>query len=248
MELSGLSGLSELSEMKLEPMFPDIKLNDMKTPIMKLDEHYKKYDVYSDSNYYSKLLSKSKTQKYSEDILLYYLRCREDAKILIILDEKDEINIKKNIEKSGNFYYRKILYLEYNEVLALFYQIYFFKNYNDLIQFAEEKEFHKNMNKKYRFCIYFYEGVVNIQRNLLNKKYIINSNFNELVLYSKIFLNNNSLDILKVINIRSIYESSKSNCYNTFLKFLNVYNSIDQIQQNNLIISSSFILYLYGLR
>jgi len=223
----------------MKPLFGNIKRYDFMEPIRKLEKYYENK---SKSTYYKELLE-NKDPLLNEDILLYYLKCRKDAKILITINSKNDY--KKDIEKTGQFYYRKMVDMSYNAIISLHYQMLYNKaeRYEDLIKYLNVKGFVKG--KRYKMIAYFYEGSISIEDD---EKYIANKDFDELIFYSQIFLNNNSLELLEKQNIRKLYNFKGKNCNKIFDKVMKVYNGLEQIERNNLIITGSFILYLYGIR
>ena len=214
----------------MKPLFNGIKINDFDEPIKRLKEHYVEI---SKTTYY-----KDDIKDY-EDILLYYLKCRVDANIFITNDAKD---LTRTLKAQTNFYYKKTITLDFNEIVALYYQIMYYKinNYNELLKYVESLGYFED--KKYKFFIYFYEGNFKTEGGIKNK------NFEELVFYSQIFLNKNSLNILKYQNIKTLFKYNSSKCYTIFRDILKIYNELSLLERNGLTISGSFTLYLYGLR
>ena len=107
----------------MQVLFNNIKKDDYIEPIRKLAEYYKDLPV----TYYYDLLKKYKNikiiKKEHEDILLNYLECRENAKILITFSNYNITQFKSKLKKKTNFYYYKSISMDSKEIYALLYQL-----------------------------------------------------------------------------------------------------------------------------
>ena len=256
-----------------KPLFNNIKINDYLEPIRKLEEYYKDIPV----TYYSDILKKYKNirilNKNHEDILLQYLQCRPNAKIIVAFSEHDVTATKNKLKKETNFYYHKSVTMSKKEVIALMYQLLYdecstyqnLKNYTEKLGFKDEN----------RLEVYFYENTFFSKESMvketkqnksmvkktkqnknINKKEIeldmdhfTNDSFDELILMLSIFLNENSLELLRMQNIERLYKFKNSLCKKIFIELKNnFYKNLTLLELNSRIITSSFILYLYGFR
>jgi hypothetical protein len=228
----------------MEPLFNNIKLYDYIQPIKNLYEYYKNLNI----DYYKNILDNYQKinliKKENENILLYYLMCRPNAKILITFSSYNIQSFLDNLKKNTNFYYHKSLFMNKKEIISLLYQIMYdrFNSYHNLLNYINEIGFLDN-NK---IQIYFYEGNYEIDRKI---NFLINNSFNELVEISKIFLNENSLNLLKYQNIQRLYEiNHDEKIKKIFNELLFEINKFSLFINNNLILMSGIILYIYGFR
>ena len=159
---------------KLEPMFKDIKEYDFFEPIMRLTKITK-------SNYYNNLIksyniSKTKIQldelnkihpTDKDEIMLQYIKCRPNVQILTLFDES--VNYKDIIheiekDKNANIYYVKQMHLTYDEIYNLMDQL----NMSDI-----NKKINKiNKLNTHDVVIIIYEINKNKNKNKNYKKYI----------------------------------------------------------------------------
>jgi hypothetical protein len=230
-----------------EPLFNNIEVNNYLEPIRQLDQYYKDIPV----SYYKNILSKYKhietLNKNHEDILLQYLFCRPNAKIIVAFSEHNVVSIKNKLKKETNFYYHKSLSMNKKEIIALIYQLLYdectmyqyLKNYVNKLGFKDENKLE----------IYFYENIAGDTKIDFEMDHFTNDSFDELILMASIFLNKNSLELLKMQDIEKIYKFNNTDCKKMFDKILyNINHKITLLELNSRIIISSFILYLYGFR
>ena len=225
-------------------LFDNIQKFDYMEPIKKLAEYYKKIK----NNYYQ-ILSKKNIKLItnnidSEEILLKYFQCRSDIKVLILFGK--DVNLDKVIKKETDFYYSKYIKFTKKELISLFYQINYgnIDKYYQLIDKIDLYNFSENNNQ---LSIYFYEGNINIDTKYI---YLLNNTYNEGLIYSKIFLNRNSLDLLKDQNIKNIFNLNRKDkiCQQQFDDYIKYFCGLNPLEKNNIMLTSSIVLYLYGLR
>lgn len=247
-----------------KPLFNNIKINDYLEPIRKLEEYYKDVPV----TYYSDILKKYKNirvlNKNHEDILLQYLQCRPNAKIIVAFSDHDVTATKNKLKKESNFYYHKSVTMSKKEIIALIYQLLYDEcsTYQNLKNYTEKLGF-KDENK---LEVYFYENTFfekesmvkeNKKKNVIEEAtfddgidHFTNDSFDELILMSSIFLNENSLELLRMQNIERLYKFNKKDKknLNNFKLFIEHFSKLSLLERQNLMLTSGIVLYIYGLR
>ena len=264
----------------LQPMF-NIKSYDYSSVVEKLiniNHFYKNYEkIAKHFNGKPIKITKSleKNQPYIEDMLIQFIKCRPNMKVITVwpaiyfsLHRKEMIKI---LQENGDLYYEKEIFLNYWEAMSLMFQIYLTTDRNKTIEHLDynvkQKGWEKNDEKK-RVVIIFYEhkkgGEISGSESEFKTKLRsfwktnevrpydilhINDFFQETVDYATIYLNKNSLDLLTKQNIIQLI---RNNSYqqlvyiNTLKKSL--YENFSQSELINFIFLSSIILYAYGLR
>lgn len=228
-----------------ELLFDGIKVYDYLEPIRRFNEYYKKISV----SYYKDILKKYKNIKVlteqHEDIFLQYVKCRPNCKVIIVFENHNVNEFIDRLKKDGIYYYHKTVDMKLNEVASLMYQLLYDEcsTFSNLMKYIVKLGFEDNN----RLDVYFYEEKdVEIESDLYH---FVNDTFKELVLMSSIFLNKNSLELLKYQNVEKLYEFSDTLCKKTFGKLIREsYKDLSLLELNNYLITSSFILYLYGFR
>jgi endonuclease/exonuclease/phosphatase family metal-dependent hydrolase len=264
----------------LKPMF-NIKSYDYSSVVdnlLNINDFYKNYKKIAkrfDGKPIKITKSLEKDQPYIEDMLIQFIKCRPNMKVITIwpaidynLHSKEMIKI---LQENGDLYYEKEIYLNYWEAMSLMFQIYLTTDRNKTIDHLDynvkQKGWEKNDEKK-RVVIIFYEhkkgGEISGSESEFKTKLRslwktnemrpydilhINDFFQETIDYATIYLNKNSLDLLTKQNIIQLI---KNNSYqqlvyiNTLKKSL--YENFSQSELINFIFLSSIILYAYGLR
>ena len=264
----------------LKPMF-NIKSYDYSSVVKKLiniNHFYKNYEkIAKHFNGKPIKITKSleKNKPYIEDMLIQFIKCRPNMKVITVwpaiyfsLHRKEMIKI---LQENGDLYYEKEIFLNYWEAMSLMFQIYLTTDRNKTIEHLDynvkQKGWEKNDEKK-RVVIIFYEhkkgGEISGSESEFKTKLRsfwktnevrpydilhINDFFQETVDYATIYLNKNSLDLLTKQNIIQLI---RNNSYqqlvyiNTLKKSL--YENFSQSELINFIFLSSIILYAYGLR
>jgi endonuclease/exonuclease/phosphatase family metal-dependent hydrolase len=264
----------------LEPMF-NIKSYDYSSLVDKLiniNDFYKNYKKIAELfNGKPIKITKSleKNRPYIEDMLIQFIKCRPNMKVITVwpainydLHSKE---MQKILEENGDLYYVKEIYLNYWEAMSLMFQIYLTTDRNKTIDHLDynvkQKGWEKNVEKK-RVVIIFYEHKKGGQISGSESEFKtelrsfwktndmrpydilhINDFFQETIDYATIYLNKNSLDLLTKQNIIQLI---KNNSYeqivyiNTLKK--SFYKNFAQSELINFILLSSIILYAYGLR
>ena len=180
----------------------------------------------------------------------------------------------KKLRSKGTIYYSKIIELNYQQGANLIFNMYLTTNRNKNIKHVYFNTESKGWDKKYKFykkkvLVLFYEYDGNQEditgsnayfkdevRNMLltDDKRIydilhINDFYSETIDNSGLFLNSNSLQVLKAANVYSIVNNTDNkicNQLNSFKKVL-CYN-FDLLEQERFVLSSSFVLFCYGVR
>lgn len=219
--------------------------------------------------------SLEKNQEFIEDMLIQFIKCRPNMKVITVWPAIDynlhSKELLKILEENGDLYYTKEIYLNYWEAMSLMFQIYLTTDRNKTIDHLDynvkQKGWEKNEEKK-KVVIIFYEHKKGVQisgsesefktklRSLWKTDEMrpydilhINDYFQETIDYATIYLNKNSLDLLTKQNIIQLI---RNNSYqqvvyiNTLKKSL--YENFSQSELINFIFLSSIILYAYGLR
>jgi endonuclease/exonuclease/phosphatase family metal-dependent hydrolase len=264
----------------LQPMF-NIKSYDYSSLVEKLidiSDFYKNY-IKIAKHFTGKSIkitkSLEKNQEFIEDMLIQFIKCRQNMKVITIwpaidynLHSKEMLKI---LEENGDLYYTKEIYLNYWEAMSLMFQIYLTTDRNKTIDHLDynvkQKGWEKNEDKK-KVVIIFYEhkkgGEISGSQSEFKTKLRsfwktdemrpydilhINDYFQETIDYANIYLNKNSLNLLTNQNIIQLI---RNNTYqqlvyiNTLKK--SVYENFSQSELINFIFLSSIILYAYGLR
>jgi len=264
----------------LEPMF-NIKPYDYSSLVDKLiniNDFYKNYKKIAELfNGKPIKITKSleKNRPYIEDMLIQFIKCRPNMKVITVWPAIDydlhSKEMQKILEENGDIYYEKEIYLNYWEAMSLMFQIYLTTDRNKTIDHLDynvkQKGWEKNEEKK-RVVIIFYDhkkgGEISGSESEFKTKLRsfwktnemrpydilhINDFFQETIDYATIYLNKNSLDLLTKQNIIQLI---KNNSYeqivyiNTLKK--SFYKNFAQSELINFILLSSIILYAYGLR
>ena len=219
--------------------------------------------------------SLEKDQPYIEDMLIQFIKCRPNMKVITIWPAIDfnlhSKEMHKMLEENGDVYYTKEIYINYWEAMSLMFQIYLTTDRNKTIDHLDynvkQKGWEKNDEKK-RVVIIFYEhkkgGEISGSESEFKTKLRsfwktnemrpydilhINDYFQETIDYATIYLNKNSLNLLAKQNISQLIRNNsyKQLVYiNTLKKSL--YENFTQAEIINFIFLSSVILYVYGLR
>jgi len=264
----------------LQPMF-NIKSYDYSSLVDKLInindfyKNYKKIAKHFNGKPIKITKSLEKNQPYIEDMLIQFIKCRPNMKVITVWPAIDfnlhSKEMTKILQENGDLYYVKEIYISYWEAMCLMYQIYLTTDRNKTIDHLDynvkQKGWEKNDEKK-KVVIIFYEHKKEEEisgsesefktklRSLWKTNEMrpydilhINDFFQETIDYATIYLNKNSLDILIKQNINQLI---KNNSYeqlvyiNTLKKSL--YENFTQFELINFIFLSSIILYVYGLR
>lgn len=214
----------------MRPLYEDIKKGDKETPIKRLKKKYK-------HPYYSELLENKDNEgsELYDDVILTYISCRVDAKILIIFND--------SLDDVSGLIHKKMVNMSRKAIISLFHQIGYnlFSTYSQVVKRVSSYNF-PEINK---VNIYIYEGGYTPRDNM---KYIMNRDFAELMLISRIFLNNNSLKLLEMQILERLYSLRDTECRNIIDKCINVNKGISMEDSNGMIITSGAVLYVYGLR
>ena len=264
----------------LSPMF-NIKSYEYSSLIEKLiniNDFYKNYikiAKHFDGKPIKITKSFEKNRPYIEDMLIQFIKCRPNMKVITVWPAIDfnlhSKEIHKLLQENGDLYYEKEIFLNYWEAMSLMFQIYLTTDRNKTIDHLDynvkQKGWEKNDERK-RVVIIFYEhkkgGEISGSESDFKTKLRsfwktnemrpydilhINDFFHETVDYAKIYLNENSL---KLLTKQNIIQLIKNNSYqqlvyiNTLKKSL--YENFSQSELINFIFLSSIILYVYGLR
>jgi hypothetical protein len=240
-------------------LFENIKSYEYHNVAKKLKEYFKDTNV----NIFQKMVDIAKNM--SDKIILnptdiesllmiYYTQCRPDIRLSIINAIVDQELVGKinKFKKKNNVYVIKTIKLTYHEFFPFLYQIFFNRNtytsFSDIKQICD-KLFNKQ-NYKY-FVLVLYEKNEDL-RNALELETdfsFYSENFIETIELTKFLFNNNSLNSLKYIYVRNYYNPRFVNCKNyliTFKKWL--YENINPLDRDRVLIYSSAILYIYGIR
>jgi len=264
----------------LQPMF-NIKSYDYSSLVEKLitiNDFYKNYKKIAkrfDGKPIKITKSLEKDQSYIEDMLIQFIKCRPNMKVITVWPAIDfnlhNKEMHKMLEENGDVYYTKEIYINYWEAMSLMFQIYLTTDRNKTIDHLEynvkQKGWEKNEEKK-RVVIIFYEhkkgGEISGSESEFKTKLRffwktnemrpydilhINDFFQETIDYATIYLNKNSLDLLAKQDITQLIRNNsyKQLVYiNTLKKSL--YENFTQAELFNFIFVSSIILYAYGLR
>lgn len=222
----------------MKPLYSDIKKGDYFEPIKRLSEYYIDYN-----DYYKNLLKYSDISKLpkkdSEEVLLKYLECRPNARITVSFNK----SVKPNKNTNNKLIYKKIIKIDNDNIYHnLLHQIKFIHMYQNI---SIPDFLLKKSNKKIIIYVYFYEG-----EEIKSINSISNNNFLELVMYSRIFLNDSNLIFFESQSLKETINnfSIKSKCYNVFNKFINYFYSLSLLEQNNLVLKSGIVLFTHGIR
>lgn len=264
----------------LQPMF-NIKSYDYSSlveELINISDFYKNYSKIA-KKFTGKPIkitkSLEKNQEFIEDMLIQFIKCRPNMKVITVWPAIDynlhSKELLKILEENGDLYYTKEIYLNYWEAMSLMFQIYLTTDRNKTIDHLDynvkQKGWEKNEEKK-KVVIIFYEhkkgGEISGSESEFKTKLRslwktdemrpydilhINDYFQETIDYASVYLNKNSLDLLTKQNIIQLI---RNNSYqqlvyiNTLKKSL--YENFSQSELINFIFLSSIILYAYGLR
>lgn len=247
--------------------------------LVKINPYYQKYAIYADlyNNKMIKIKKSDNNRNYIEDMLLQFIKCRPNMKVITIWPSINYNEHKKELgeilEENGDIYYVKEIGLDYWEAMSLIYQLYLTTDRNKTISHLNYNVTQKgwdakNPNLKKNINIIFYEhkkgGEISGHesefktqlRSLWKTNSIrpydilhINDYFQETIDYAGLYLNANSLNLLKKQNIKELIKITqfKQIVYiNTLKKTL--YQNFSQDDIIRFIFYSSIILFLYGLR
>lgn len=263
---------------KINIMFENIEAYDYFEPIRILRENTK-------SEYYRNIYNKkieisdasldeiiSDTNIDIEDmdnIMLNYIKCRDNTNMLILwplINDKNIINnIKKHLKSHGNVYYVREIILKHNGIHNLLYWIQTNKTHNERMKYIDDIMEYINVDKKN-------DNTINIILFDSNKKTDIseiirktdnkykntkdtellymNDYYYETIEYAKLLLNKNSIDALN--NQRIIQNNDNLKIKQSHINFQIlrkwIYNNLSQYDTENIILIGNIILYCYGMR
>jgi endonuclease/exonuclease/phosphatase family metal-dependent hydrolase len=245
-----------------------INLNDFYKNYVKIAKHF-------DGKPIKITKSLEKNKPFIEDMLIQFVKCRPNMKVITVWPAIDfnlhSKEMTKILQENGDIYYEKEIYINYWEAMSLMFQIYLTTDRNKTIDHLDynvkQKGWEKNDEKK-KVVIIFYEhkkgGEISGSESEFKTKLRsfwktneirpydilhINDFFQETVDYATIYLNENSLNLLKKQNIIQLIRNNSYNqlvYINTLKKSL--YENFSQSELINFIFLSSIILYVYGLR
>jgi len=154
-----------------------------------------------------------------EDVLLKYLECRPNAVIWI-----STRNLDKKLEGTG--LYKKVVKIETEHM------------WENIVR--EIPKMNMNSGSKVK-RLYLYWLEVDLMWEGL--KVVKNESFDELIYYSRIFLNENTLEFYK----RQL-PLKETKCSKTWDEFVEKYRQLSLIEQNNMVVMSGMVLYLNNIR
>ena len=155
----------------------------------------------------------------NEDVLLKYLECRPMA--IILISTKD---LEEELEMGG--LYKKVIEIVSDNMWANIERHMKGINKNKMVRMRPKK--------LYLYWLEDDKGVV---------KCIKSETFEELVSYSRMFLNANTIDFYK----RQL-PLKDNKCSNVWREFIEKYKKLSLIEQNNIVIISGMVLYLNNIR
>lgn len=158
----------------------------------------------------------------NEDILLKYLECRPNAIILISTSD-----LEKTLEDGG--LYKKMIKIDSDNMWG--------NIQKQMLNINLDKIIDKKPNKLY---LYWLESDV---LNIGKTKCIKNDTFEELVYYSRMFLNTNTLNLY-----RRQLPLKDTKCSDVWDEFVAKYRKLSLLEQNNVVIMSGMVLYLNNIR
>lgn len=247
-------------EYEVKPMYKNIKEFDYTQPLINLHcdneliELAKKYSG-------SKILDNNPQL---DQIMMEYIKCRPEAKILTIWYKINYDKIIEYLETIGHVYYAKYIKISYKAAKALIYQLFADTEYCKDMESIEKQlsryQFDKNKDKKYGYItvIIFDNEMkknddclgVNINQIISRKDaYYLTNKFYQTIEHSQIYLCSNSIQFLENQALeRHINVNMRKSriLLATFKRWL-AQNTILQDRRGFLIFSGA-ILYVYGLR
>ena len=213
-----------------------------------------------------------------DTIMLEYVKCRTNMFIITlwpIIKKLDLNNIIKVLERYGHMVYIKTLTLTKKALFNLMYCMYDEFTYEHRIEFITKKMEYIQSEDLNEVTIIFLdnvekckisgqasEGKKEIRNELLkmmgldkngeirgNDLVHINDHFYQTIMYSQIILNDNSIKLLELQNIRnlsSLFFLEARLKLQTFKKWCNM--NLSQLEIGRIIIMGGIILYSYGIR
>lgn len=269
-------------DIQLAPMIYDLIDFDYLGPIKFLSKYYKD----NDSNYYNELINRNnnlekpifiKDFDYDKDeILLQYIKCIKNMKILLFWPSMDIKNIfdsqiTKFLETFGSIHAIKEINLTSKQMEGIIYQINYdkkeFKNLSNIQKFMNKIEADQSKNKIF-VLFYSSDEFVDLENNpiILNQltKIIPNNkqsnvdlnnyiktinNFTNVIEISQLFCNKNSLRILQYQRLDRIFNQNFDKSLYNLMTFKNwMYQEINIIDQIRFLLVSGITLYALGLR
>lgn len=268
---------------KVEPMFKvkDYDYVSLVKNLISINNFYEKYEIIA-NEFNGKMIKITKKMEknrlYIEDMLLQFIKCRPEMKIITIWPA---INFNSHIkefgdilQENGNIYYKKEIAINFDEAMSLMYQIYINTDRNKTESHLKYNVIQKgwdenNKNNKKRVIIIFYEytsknsQISGSQSEFKTKLRSfwktdeirpydilhINDFFQETIDYATIYLNNNSIEFL---GKQDIYNFLRINQYNeqVYINTLKktLYQNFNQNEILRFIFFSSIVLFAYGIR
>ena len=251
----------------IQQMFENIKPYDYFAPIDYLAENFK-------SKYYSELLKKKinlpnisldkimlNTNIDAEDldnIMLYYLKCRKNVRMIIFFNEHPERiekldKIDKELCQFGNIYYVKHILLTYHGIKNMMFWMYddvsFTQRYTDI----DNKIMTLNLKQQEtnQITIVLFENIktsqdykTNITNIIRHNLIYITENFYQTIIMGELLLNKNSLSLLDNQDI--IFKSIPHLKFQTFRKRL--YTNLSPLEMAKIFVIGGSVFYAYGLR
>lgn len=212
-----------------------------------------------------------------DEIMLQFIKCRPNIYVMTIwsigMDKFDEI--VSFLEKKGNIYYKKILNLSKNAIRNLMFWMYDEFRIQNKLEFIEKKlDYTKTKNYDNNVGFIFFDNINNLKisgqgslfktelRNKIieildfNKNEVrgndvihINDHFYQAIEYSQLILNNNSIKMLELQNVKK-FNAPIMKVPNlkiqTFRKW--IYNNLNPLEIMRILSMGSIVLYAHTVR
>lgn len=199
-----------------------------------------------------------------DQIMLEYLKCRSNSKLLIVWHKVIKKELFDYLSQVGCLYYVKYIPLTFDAARALLYQIYAdtqkCKNLEEIEDMLINTYRYDNKNKKYITVILF-DNIKNehselirlsineILKNGQKNTFFLTNKFYQTVEHGQIYFCQNSLKFLEnqLLERHISYNMRKSRILlATFKKWVDQNMTLEQ--RRGILLFSSIILYIYGIR
>lgn len=247
-------------DVKIGPLFANVKYQDFKKPIEELYKYYK-------NDYFKKLLKIINNYKFEKNnniiylndnspyinqILYYYIYNFKKILLITLFPNYSKNNeLITLLKKQGKIHFIKEMRLSYKEVQPLFFQLYAntdkMKNLDSINQNIKKYGWEKGHYRNIKIIFYEPNNILNFE--LLDENIHITHGFEHALEIGGIYLNYNNFIFYRKIRFDRFMRmlSGKGKIY--FLNFKEwLFKSFMTIDIFRVLIFSSFIFYISGLR
>lgn len=218
-----------------EPLYDDIQEKDTITPIQRLATYYK-------NTYFSALAETKPSSSIDTDhVMFQYVKCRPDMRLVTFFPAfSGKINQKKVA-------YSKMILLTRKEAMGLLYQMYkASKTCCELEREVVQKGWKTNEAREIH--VVWYEEFTPTSTDM----FYVTESFGSMIDLSSLYLNENSLRMLKYQDLENLEKFNKKNNGTSFVMFNTVKRIFQEkfslLDRERCMVVSSTVLYAYGLR